>query len=94
MLQSSQEMIFDRTILRQVYKASVVGLNIVIATVVGGFLGYLFDYAMAKWFGVTTAPWGLFIGALFGIVSGFKDLFILAKKIEQDTSKKNNDSSE
>ena len=82
-------MIFDRTILRQVYKASIVGLNIVIATIVGGFFGYLFDYAMAKWFGVTTAPWGLFVGAILGIISGFKDLFILAKKIEEDSSKNN-----
>ena len=82
-------MIFDRTILRQIYKASVVGLNIVIATIVGGFLGYLFDYAMAKWFGITTAPWGLFVGALLGIVAGFKDLVMLAKKIEEDSSKNN-----
>ena len=82
-------MIFDRTILRQIYKASVVGLNIVIATIVGGFLGYLFDYAMAKWFGITTAPWGLFVGALLGIVAGFKDLVMLAKKIEEDSSKEN-----
>ena len=82
-------MIFDRTILRQVYKASVVGLNIVIATVVGGFLGYLFDLAMAKWFGITTEPWGLFVGAILGIISGFKDLFILVKKIEEDSSKEN-----
>lgn len=94
MLKFIQEMIFDRSILRQIYKVSVVGLNIVISTVVGGFLGFLFDYAMGKWFGIKTAPWGLFIGALLGIVSGFKDLFLLAKKIERDSSKKENDSSE
>jgi F0F1-type ATP synthase assembly protein I len=82
-------MIFDRTILRQVYKASIVGLNIVIATVVGGFLGYLFDVAMAKWFGITTAPWGLFVGAILGIIAGFKDLVMLAKKIDEDSSKEN-----
>ena len=82
-------MIFDRTMLRQLYKASIVGLNIVIATVVGGFLGYLFDYAMAKWFGLKTAPWGLFVGAILGIISGFKDLAMLAKKIEEDSSKQN-----
>jgi F0F1-type ATP synthase assembly protein I len=82
-------MIFDRTILRQIYKASIVGLNIVIATIVGGFLGYLFDYAMTKWFGITTAPWGLFVGAIFGIIAGFKDLVMLAKKLEEDSSKEN-----
>ncbi len=81
-------MIFDKTILRHVYKASVVGLNIVIATVVGGFLGYLFDSAMSKWFAITTAPWGLFVGAIFGIIAGFKDLVMLAKKIDNDSSKK------
>jgi F0F1-type ATP synthase assembly protein I len=75
------------------YKASIVGLNIVIATIVGGFLGYLFDYAMAKWFDTTTAPWGLFVGAILGIISGFKDLFILVKKISEDSEKINNDSS-
>ena len=93
MLQFNQEMIFDKTILRQMYRASVVGLNIVIATVVGGFLGFLFDYAMAKLFGITTAPWGLFFGAIFGIIAGFKDLVMLAKKMGNDSSKKNNDSS-
>lgn len=82
-------MIFDRTMLRQIYKASIVGLNIVIATVVGGFLGYLFDLAMEKWFGITTAPWGLFVGAIFGIIAGFKDLVMLAKKIDEDSSKEN-----
>jgi F0F1-type ATP synthase assembly protein I len=88
-------MIFDRTILRHVYKASVVGLNIVIATVVGGFFGYLFDLAMAKWLGIKTAPWGLFVGAILGIISGFKDLAMFAKRIEKDSSKeKTNDSSE
>ena len=82
-------MIFDKTILRHIYKASIVGLNIVIATIVGGFLGYLFDLAMAKWFGITTAPWGLFVGAILGIISGFKDLVMLAKKIDEDSSKEN-----
>ena len=82
-------MIFDRTMLRHVYKASIVGLNIVISTIVGGFLGYLFDYAMAKWFGLTTAPWGLFVGAILGIVAGFKDLVMLAKKIDEESSKEN-----
>lgn len=75
--------------LRHVYKASIVGLNIVISTIVGGFLGYLFDYAMAKWFGLTTAPWGLFVGAILGIVAGFKDLVMLAKKIDEESSKEN-----
>jgi ATP synthase protein I len=82
-------MIFDRSILRHIYKASVVGLNLVISTIVGGLIGYGLDYAMERWFGIKTAPWLLFIFAIFGIIAGFKDLIMMAKKIDNDSSKKN-----
>jgi ATP synthase protein I len=82
-------MIFDRSILRQIYKASVVGLNLVISTIVGGLIGYGLDYAMDKWFGVKTEPWLLFIFAILGIIAGFKDLIMMAKKIDNDSPKKN-----
>lgn len=81
-------MIFDRAILRQIYKASIVGLNIVISTVVGGVIGYFLDYAMDKWVGIHTAPWLLFTFAILGIIAGFKDLVLLAKKMDNDSSKK------
>jgi ATP synthase protein I len=81
--------IFDRSILRQIYKASVVGLNLVISTIVGGLIGYGLDYAMERWFGIKTAPWLLFIFAIFGIIAGFKDLIMMAKKINNDSSKEN-----
>ncbi|OGW36575.1 MAG: hypothetical protein A2Y97_03455 [Nitrospirae bacterium RBG_13_39_12] len=67
---------------KQIAKASVVGLNLVISTIVGGLIGYGLDYAMDRWFGIKTAPWLLFIFALFGIIAGFKDLVMMAKKME------------
>jgi F0F1-type ATP synthase assembly protein I len=82
-------MIFDKSLLRHVYKASVVGLNLVISTVVGGLIGYGLDYAMDRWFGIKTAPWLLFIFAILGIISGFKDLIMMAKNQDNDSPKKN-----
>ena len=82
-------MIFDRSLLKHLYKASMVGLNLVISTIVGGLIGYFLDYAMERFFGIHTKPWLLFIFALFGIVSGFKDLIQLAKKSTDDSDKKN-----
>ena len=67
---------------KQIAKASVVGLNLVISTIVGGLIGYGLDYAMETWFHIKTAPWLLFIFALFGIIAGFKDLVMMAKKME------------
>ena len=46
-------------------------------------MGYGLDYAMDKWFGIHTAPWLLFIFLIFGIIAGFKDLFMMAKKPEE-----------
>jgi ATP synthase protein I len=67
---------------KQIAKASVVGLNLVISTIVGGLIGYGLDYAMDRWFGIKTAPWLLFIFAIFGIIAGFRDLVMMAKKME------------
>jgi F0F1-type ATP synthase assembly protein I len=52
-------------------------------------MGYGLDYAMARWFGVKTAPWLLFIFTIFGIIAGFKDLIMLAKKSDDQSHKKN-----
>jgi ATP synthase protein I len=74
---------------REFLQAWAVGLNLVISTVVGGLMGYGLDYAMERWFGVITAPWLLFIFAIFGIIAGFKDLIMLAKKSDDQSHKKN-----
>lgn len=66
------------------WKASTVGLNIVISTVVGGAIGYFLE----KLFGLKN-HWLLFIFALLGIVAGFRDLFKIVKNIDDQSDKKN-----
>jgi len=74
---------------REFLRAWSVGLNLVISTIVGGLMGYGLDYAIERWFGVKTAPWLLFIFAIFGIIAGFKDLIMMAKQSDDQSDKKN-----
>jgi F0F1-type ATP synthase assembly protein I len=76
-------MIFDKTILKHMWKASTAGLNIVIATVVGGAIGYFLE----RLFGLQN-HWLLFAFALLGVVSGFRDLFKITKDIDDKSDKK------
>uniref|UniRef100_A0A7C3Z2J1 AtpZ/AtpI family protein n=1 Tax=Desulfobacca acetoxidans TaxID=60893 RepID=A0A7C3Z2J1_9BACT len=57
------------------YKASAIGLSLVLAIVIGGFLGYL----MAEYTGKT---YWLYIGLILGIIAGFRNLYIMGKKYE------------
>ena len=57
--------------------ASSVGLAMVLATVIGLAVGYYLD----KWLG--TSPWLTLIFLLLGIVAGFRNLYVLVKKIER-----------
>ena len=43
--------IFDKDILKNLWVASTVGLNFVLATAVGYFMGRGIDYLMKRWFG-------------------------------------------
>jgi ATP synthase protein I len=87
-LQSKYNMA-EKSLFKQLLEASTVGLNLVTSTIIGGLMGYGLDYAMERWFGVITAPWLLFIFAIFGIIAGFKDLIMLAKKSDDQSHKKN-----
>jgi len=74
---------------REFLHAWSVGLNLVISTIVGGVMGYGLDYAMERWFSLKTAPWLLFVFAIFGIIAGFKDLIMMAKQSDDQSHKKN-----
>jgi len=78
----------EKSVLRQLFEASTVGLNLVISTIIGGLIGYGLDYAMEKWFGIHTKPWLLFIFAILGIIAGFRDLFRMAFRKENESGKK------
>ena len=56
---------------------STVGITMVVATVIGYFIGLFLD----RIFG--TAPWLMITFLLFGIAAGFKNLYDQTKKIIQ-----------
>ncbi len=76
----------DRKLLRMVGVLSTVGLTLVFATVIGLYIGLKLD----KWLG--TSPWFTAIFLLFGIIAGFRNLFIYARRsqktLDEDENKK------
>ena len=54
---------------------SSMGISFVLAIVIGVFIGLQLD----KWLG--TGPWFFFIFLLFGIVAGFRNLYIITKRV-------------
>ncbi len=67
----------DRKLLRVVALLSTVGISMVVATVIGLFIGYQLD----KWLG--TSPWFTAIVLLIGIIAGFRNLFFYVKKSQE-----------
>ncbi len=58
---------------------STIGLSVVIAIAIGVYVGLQLD----KWLG--TDPWFFFIFLFFGIVAGFRNIYIMAgKEIRRD----------
>jgi ATP synthase protein I len=58
------------------YQASAIGLSMVIAIFLGGFLGYLLD----NYFG--TGYLFKIIGLIVGIIAGFRNVYITGKKFQ------------
>jgi F0F1-type ATP synthase assembly protein I len=58
---------------------STIGISVVVAIAIGVYVGLQLD----KWLG--TAPWFFFIFLFFGIVAGFRNIYIMAgKEIRRD----------
>jgi ATP synthase protein I len=74
----------DKPMLRVLMKASMVGIQLVVATFIGLAIGYFLDDLFGK-FGIHTKPWLTFIFLGLGIFTGFRDLFRMAKDAMEDT---------
>lgn len=76
----------DRKLMRMLGVLSTVGLTMVFATVIGFYIGLKLD----KWLG--TSPWLTVVFVLFGLIAGFRNLFMYAKRsqktLEEDEDKK------
>lgn len=58
------------------YRASTIGLTLVFSILIGGFIGYLLD----NYFG--TDYIFKMIGLIFGIVAGFRQVYLMGKKFK------------
>ncbi len=65
----------EKPFFRQLLDASTIGLHLVFSTFIGLAIGYGLDSLFKK-----TAPWLTLIFLFLGIFSGFRDLYRLAKK--------------
>lgn len=63
-----------RELFRTLGLLSSVGIAMVAATLIGLAIGYYLD----KWLG--TSPWLTLIFLAFGIIAGFRNIFILTKR--------------
>jgi ATP synthase protein I len=79
----------EKSLFKRLLEASTVGLNLVISTFIGLAMGYGIDYALDKWFGLHTKPWFTIIFLFIGIIAGFRELFRIAKKSDNESGKKN-----
>ncbi len=61
-----------KRLLKALGMISTMGISVAVAIIIGVFIGRQLD----KWFG--TAPWFFFIFLLFGIVAGFRNIYIIA----------------
>lgn len=71
----------DKSLLRQMLKASMIGIHLVVATFVGFFIGFFLDKLLG------TKPWLTIIFFIFGVVAGFRDIFRMAMKEDNNGSR-------
>jgi len=62
-------------------QASSMGLSLVLATVIGLGIGYYLDHYVFS----RTAPWLTLIFLVLGIVAGFRNLYIMGKRMQKKT---------
>ena len=63
-----------KSLLKTLGMVSTMGISMAVAIAIGVYIGLKLD----KWLG--TKPWFFFIFLFFGIVAGFRNLYIIAGK--------------
>jgi ATP synthase protein I len=75
----------DRKLIRMIGVLSTLGLTMVFATIIGLYIGLKLD----EWLG--TSPWLAALFLLIGIIAGFRNLFVYAKKSQVDLDNQQKD---
>lgn len=73
----------EKPLLKQLFEASTVGIQLVLSTFVGFGMGYFLD----KFLG--TSPWLTGVFLILGIIAGFRELLRVARR-PNGTDKKSN----
>ena len=76
----------EKSLFKIVLDASMVGIQLVFATMIGFAIGYLLDTKVFK-----TFPWLTIIFFILGLIAGFRDLIRMAiksTKTENESDKK------
>lgn len=73
-----------RQLLREAGELSVIGLTLVIATVIGYYLGSRVDRHWPH-----LAPWGMLVGVLAGVVAGFLEMFRIVRRTMRRMEREN-----
>ena len=73
----------EKPLLKQLFDASTVGIQLVLSTFVGFAMGYFLDRFLG------TSPWLTAIFLILGIVAGFRELLRIAGR-QNGTDKKGN----
>ncbi len=72
-----------KSLIKTLGMVSTMGISFAVAIVIGVFMGLKLD----EWF--CTKPWFFFIFLFFGIVAGFRNIYIIAgREIKKDDSGK------
>lgn len=67
--------------LKQAVKVLAMASSIGFAVAISIFLGYAAGFFLDKYFG--TKPWLTIIFLLFGIVAGFKNIYVIMKRVQK-----------
>jgi len=67
-----------RESMRLLALASTMGISMVLATFIGLGVGLFLDHKVFH-----TAPWFTIIFLILGIIAGFKNLYVIAKKVDE-----------
>lgn len=67
----------EKSLWRQVFEASTVGIHLVLSTIVGAAIGYGLDYLLH------TSPYLTVVFFIIGVISGFREVFRIARKVEK-----------
>lgn len=68
----------EKSLFKQVFEASTVGIHLVLCTFAGLAIGYGLDMLFKTWF-------LKFVFLVFGVMAGFKEVVRMAKKMERQS---------